>query len=179
MKLLDLFCGKGGWTIPALARGWTCIGYDITDFGYPGQLVRAQLPIPVPELRLHNPDLLVASPPCDEFARANLPFRDLPARAARRHDELQRAIQLLQWSINLINNFDCPVIIECSRFSAKYVRPRPRFVGSYALWGNLPALMPINIPRRKQRMSNDPTARAMIEPELSGWIFDTQGVSRR
>ena len=36
---VDLFCGKGGWTIGLQAAGWRVIGFDIERHGYPGELV--------------------------------------------------------------------------------------------------------------------------------------------
>lgn len=166
--LLDLFCGCGGWSAAA-PRSWRRIGYDVTNRGYPGKLILKALPVDLDELRSHRPSLLLASPPCEEFARRCLPWLNLDRPA-----ELKSAIHQLEWSVSLVGQFDCPVIVECSRFAARYVRGA-RFVGSYALWGDVPALLP-EIPRNKERLSGlDPARRAMIEPELSSWIFATSG----
>lgn len=39
MKILDLFCGKGGWSIPFIEQyGDEVWGIDIQDLGYPGHV---------------------------------------------------------------------------------------------------------------------------------------------
>lgn len=162
--LLDLFCGKGGWSKPALARGWRCIGFDVADHGYPGELRLESLPVAADVLLQLEPDLIVASPPCEDFARACLPWLKTVKNPS---------ILLLKWSIALAHQVKVPVVIECSRFAARYV-PGARFCGSYALWGSLPALLPTSLPRRKQQQwGRRPADRAMIEPELASWILDT------
>jgi len=161
LTLLDIFCGRGGWTRPAMLRGWRCIGIDNVDHGYPGELCLADCPLPITSLRLHDPDLVVISPPCEEFARYHLPWIAQPTKPST---------ALLLWSLSLVQAFDCPVIVECSRFAARHVAGA-RFTGSYALWGDLPILLP-EVPRRKMRTSGtDAARRAMIHPVLSDWIL--------
>jgi hypothetical protein len=159
---VDLFCGKGGWTIPALLRGWTCVGFDIVDHGYPGDLHTQQLPVQAQEIRQLRPDLVVASPPCEEFARCHLPW----IRQVKPPD-----LTLLRWSIDLITDlFPIPVIVECSRFSARHIAGA-RFCGPYALWGTIPALLP-QVLKRKARMSGtNPAARAIVDAELAAWLI--------
>jgi hypothetical protein len=167
--LLDLFCGRGGWTVPALSAGWECIGFDIADHGYPGRLVLGSLPCSIDYLKSFQPDLIVASPPCEDFARHHLPWIAGPVPST----------DLLRWSIGLVGKFDCRVIVECSRFAARHVTtPRAFLVGSYALWGNYPALLP-DPPRRKSRYwGTDPAKRAMIEPCLAEWIIASNDAGR-
>jgi hypothetical protein len=161
--LVDLFCGRGGWSESALAAGWRCVGFDCADHGYPGEWRREVLPIAVDVIRELGPSLVVASPPCEEFARACLPWlRSVEAPCTG----------LLEWSISLVGRVGCPVIVECSRFAARFVGGA-RFAGSYALWGDVPALLP-PVPRRKSMMSGaDPAGRAMIAPALADWIIAT------
>lgn len=73
MKLLDLFCGRGGWTKGFLSLGWQCVGVDIVDHGYPAELV-------IDDVRalsrdyIDSFDAVVSAAPCEEFARAWLPW---------------------------------------------------------------------------------------------------------
>jgi hypothetical protein len=168
--LLDLFCGRGGWSKPALALGWRCIGIDIEDHGYPGELHRRRLPISIDAVRRYRPDLVVASPPCEEFARWHLPFRNFPA--TRNAERLELAIQTLGWSISLIGQTGSPVIAECSKFAARHV-PGARFVGSYALWGDVPAINPIPRAKKERSTGHQPARRAEIPLELAEWIITT------
>jgi hypothetical protein len=163
--LLDLFCGRGGWTIPALSSGWNCVGVDVADHGYPGFLIRESLPWPARRIREIGCDLVVASPPCEEFARRWLPWlqKDRP-------DELAAAVGLLRWAISLQGEVGCPVVVECSRISGKYAAGA-FYHPSYCLWGDVPALMP-QLRRRKESMTGeDPASRAMVEADLAEWIL--------
>lgn len=156
--LIDLFCGRGGWTVPAMSRGWKCHGFDCVDHGYPGELHLGNLPVDLQVLTDLQPDLVLASPPCEEYARHHMPWIKGPAP-----DE-----SLLRWSIGLIGRMKCPVIVECSLFAYRHVQGG-RIAGSYSLWGNVPALLP-KVPRNKHRHSSA-ARRAVIEPSLAEWIM--------
>lgn len=162
--LIDLFCGRGGWSRAAAAAGWRCIGYDVVDHGYPGELRLQACPLSEEILLQEKPDLIVASPPCEDFARACLPWLRTVENPS---------IELLSWAIAIASRIQVPMVVECSRFAARYV-PGARFCGSYALWGKLPALLPTSLARRKEKQwGRRPADRAMIEPELAAWIIDT------
>ena len=62
-------------------------------------------------------------------------------------------------------------ITECSRFAARHV-PGAIQCESYALWGDVPLLMPV-LPRGKMAKSGmRPDLRAEIPPALADWIAD-------
>jgi len=68
MKLLDLFCGLGGWSKGFAAVGFECVGVDIVDVGYPYKLILKD----VRELDGHQFkgfDVIVGSPPCRDFSQ--------------------------------------------------------------------------------------------------------------
>jgi hypothetical protein len=160
--LLDLFCGRGGWSKAALKDGWDTIGIDISHHNYPGRFINSALPMPIPDLLQFSPTLVVASPPCEAYARHHLPWLKGPPP-----DET-----LLRWSISLIEKLPCPVLIECSRFAARHV-PGSTICGSYALWGNVPAILP-TVPRTKTKKSGlRPDLRAEIPAILADWIIST------
>ena len=160
LHLLDLFCGKGGWTVPALALGWRCTGVDITDQGYPGTLIIDALPWDTERIRALAPHLIIASPPCEEYARHHLPWIADKAPDTK----------LLAWCIGLAASIKIPMLVESSRFGAMHFPGYSRS-GSYRLWGSVPALLP-QTPRRKTRHTDsDPGKRAFIEPTLSEWII--------
>ena len=67
MKILELFCGRGGWS-----KGFKEIfphaefyGIDVKDFGYPFNFIKADLNDWVPD---QHYDIILASPPCSEFS---------------------------------------------------------------------------------------------------------------
>ena len=68
MKILELFCGLGGWS-----KGFHDIfpdaefyGIDIKDFGYPYNFIKADLNDWEPDQEY---DIVLASPPCTEFCQ--------------------------------------------------------------------------------------------------------------
>ena len=67
MKILDLFCGLGGWSKAFAEAGHDCTGVDIVNLGYPYRFIKADLNDWVPD---QHYDIILASPPCTEFSIA-------------------------------------------------------------------------------------------------------------
>lgn len=161
---IDLFCGLGGWTEALLAEGYFVIGYDIErhEYGehrYPGQLVIQDV------LTLHGSQfrdaaLIVASPPCQEYSYMAMPWSLAKAKAAAiRADETGAELERLNRLFNAcfrIQREACeaagrhiPMVVENVRGAIPWVgRSRWNF-GSFHLWGDVPALMPIAAKHRK------------------------------
>ena len=159
-RLLDLFCGVGGWSKSFTAQGWTCTGVDILALGYPYDFVQADV-LTLDREWIDGFDGIVASPPCEEYARAWFPW------LRGDHKPEQWALDLLQWSVALC---DRPRrLVECSNFAAKHVAGSTRFE-SYALWGDIPLLMSV-LPRGKMAKSGmRPELRAEIPPALADTV---------
>ena len=66
MKVLDLFCGLGGWSIPFNETGHECTGIDIKNIGYPFNFIQADLTDWKPDKHY---DIVLASPPCTNFSK--------------------------------------------------------------------------------------------------------------
>lgn len=161
---IDLFCGLGGWTEGLLAEGYDVIGFDIEahaygDERYPGKLVIQDV------LTLHGSqfkaaDLIVASPPCQEFSYMAMPWSRAKAKAAAiRADETGAALAKLNALFNAcfrIQREACqaagrhiPMVVENVRGAQPWVGPAAWNYGSYYLWGDIPALMPPVFDARK------------------------------
>ena len=69
MKILDLFCGVGGWSIPFVEDGDEVIGIDIIHFKeYPGRFLCKDIyEIDGKDFQGYN--LIIGSPPCQEFSK--------------------------------------------------------------------------------------------------------------
>ena len=83
---IDLFCGLGGWTDGLLAEGYDVIGFDITqhvygEHRYPAQLVIQDVTT-LHGSQFRNADLIVASPPCQEYSYMAMPWSLAKAKAA-------------------------------------------------------------------------------------------------
>lgn len=161
---IDLFCGLGGWTDGLLAEGYDVIGFDIErhEYGehkYPGHLVVQDV------LTLHGSQfkdaaLIVASPPCQEYSYMAMPWSKAKAKAAAiRADKSGAALERLNRLFNAcfrIQREACeaagrhiPLIVENVRGAEPWVgRARWNF-GSFYLWGDVPALMPMTFKATK------------------------------
>jgi hypothetical protein len=161
-RLLDLFCGVGGWSKSFAARGWDCVGVDLAALGYPFEFVQADV-LTLDREWIDGFDAVVASPPCEEFARAWLPW------LRGDHKPAAWALDLLTWSVALCDR-PCR-LVECSNFSARHVAGSVRR-GSYSLWGDLPILMS-ELPRGKMAKSGmRPDLRAEIPAALADAVCD-------
>jgi hypothetical protein len=155
---IDLCCGLGGWTDGLLAEGYDVIGFDITRHVYSEQRYPAQLVVQdVTTLhgsQLKDAALIVASPPCQEYSYMAMPWSLAKAKAAAiRADttgaELERLNRLFNACFR-IQREACeaagrhiPLIVENVRGAIPWVgRSRWNF-GSFHLWGDVPALMPM------------------------------------
>jgi len=83
---IDLFCGLGGWTEGLLAEGYDVIGFDIErhvygEHRYPAQLV-VQDVLTLHGSQFKSADLIVASPPCQEYSYMAMPWSRAKAIAA-------------------------------------------------------------------------------------------------
>jgi hypothetical protein len=155
---IDLYCGLGGWTDGLLAEGYDVVGFDVEqhvygDHRYPAQLVVQDV------LTLHGSQfksaaLIVASPPCQAYSFMAMPWRIGKARAAAiRADETGAELERLNALFNAcfrIQREACeaaghhiPLIVENVRGAQPWVGRSRWAHGSFHLWGDVPALMPI------------------------------------
>jgi hypothetical protein len=154
---IDLFCGLGGWTEGLLAEGYDVIGFDIEQHAYgeeryPAQLVLQDV-LTIHGSQFKDVDLIVASPPCQEYSYMAMPWSLAKAKAAAiRADESGQALEKLNALFNAcfrIQREACdaagrhiPMVVENVRGAQPWIRRADWSYGSFYLWGNIPALMP-------------------------------------
>lgn len=162
---IDLFCGLGGWTDGLLAAGWEVIGFDIErhqygDHAYPAQLVLQDVRT-LHGRQFRGADLIVASPPCQEFSYMAMPWRRAKqiARALRGEGEFPEGYTGSRTVSDLTALFDAcfriqreaseaagrriPLVVENVVGAQAWVGHAAWHYGSYYLWGDVPALMPM------------------------------------
>lgn len=176
---VDLFSGLGGWAEGLEAEGWDVIRVDIEDMfaatGTPKPspcLLMLQDVMTIHGSQFKGADLIVASPPCQEYSYMAMPWSLAKAKAAViRSDETGAAHKRLTALFDTyfrIQREACeaagrfiPMVIENVRGAQPWVGRAAWNYGSYYLWGDVPALMP-------------PTVRAIKVP---GFRFDGNGGS--
>src|SRR5438309_6789622 len=143
MKVLDLFCGMGGWSIGFHREGFHCEGVDIVDIGYPYALTKMDVrefhAIP------QQWDVVVASPPCTEFS----PVTKLSAAKGQRSQpdpKGPKGLGLVQEAIRVIKetapHYWC---LENVYGSRQYIEPllgKPKVEAKpFLLWGEFPEVL--------------------------------------
>ncbi|MGE5487308.1 MAG: DNA cytosine methyltransferase, partial [bacterium] len=143
---IDLYCGLGGWTEGFLAEGYRCIGFDVErhDYGtggYPGQLVLQDVTT-LHGSQFRDAACIVASPPCQEYSYRAMPWKR--AKALPPPDNtLFEACFRIQQEASAAAGHRIPLVIENVKGAQRWVGRARWHFGSYYLWGDVPALMPI------------------------------------
>lgn len=143
---IDLFCGLGGWTEGLLAEGFDVIGFDIErheygDHRYPGKLVIQDV------LTLHGSQfkdaaLIVASPPCQAYSYRAMPWKRAKALPPPDNTLFEACFRIQREACEAAGRH-IPLIVENVRGAQKWVGRARWSFGSFYLWGDVPALMPI------------------------------------
>jgi len=149
---IDLFCGLGGWTDGLLAEGYDVVGFDIVrhvygEHHYPAQLVIQDV------LTLHGSQfksatLIVASPPCQGYSYRAMPWKRAKALPPPDNSLFQACFRIQREAREAAGRH-IPLIVENVRGAQKWVGPAAWLHGPFALWGDIPALMPIDAPPKK------------------------------
>ena len=198
MRMLDLFCGRWGWSKAFAKRGWECVGIDLTE------------PPEIPEgcefLKMNvfdvdanfckEFDFICASSPCEQFSVHGMKFR-----AQKNPPYPEFGIKLFEHTRRICEESDVPYVMENVRAAQQFVGNATQHCGPFYLWGSgVPPIMPQGIRKgvrllksgftgeaqKEWRRKNDPTwnsskskarqeatARiATIPPELANAVAD-------
>jgi len=188
---IDLFCGLGGWTEGLMAEGFDVVGFDVErhvygEMGYPAQLVLQDV-LTLDGAQFKDAALIVASPPCQEFSYMAMPWTRAKQiqRALLGEDEFPEGYTGSRTTEELTALFDAcfriqreacaaagrriPLVVENVKGAQRWVGRARWNHGSYYLWGDVPALMPM-------------TRKAMKNPGFrfdgSGRSFQTESVNQ-
>jgi hypothetical protein len=143
---IDLFCGLGGWTEGLLAEGYSVIGFDIErhvygEHRYPAQLVLQDVRT-IHGSQFKKAALIVASPPCQAYSYRAMPWKRAKALPPPDNSLFEACFRIQKEACEAAGRH-IPMVVENVRGAQKWVgRARWNF-GSFYLWGDVPALMPI------------------------------------
>jgi hypothetical protein len=147
---IDLFCGLGGWAEGLLAEGFRVIGFDVErhDYGsggYPGQLVLQDVTT-LYGSQFRNAAVIVASPPCQAYSYRAMPWARAKALPPPDNTLFEACFRIQREASEAAGRY-IPLIVENVRGAQKWVGRAKWHFGSYYLWGDVPALMPITFGR--------------------------------
>ena len=137
---------RGGWSEGLLAEGYRVLGFDIENhqYGehrYPGQLVIQDV------LTLHGSQfkgaaLIVASPPCQAYSYRAMPWKRAKALPPPDNSLFEACFRIQREAIEAAGRY-IPLVVENVRGACKWVGRSRWNYGSFHLWGDVPALMPM------------------------------------
>lgn len=184
----DLYCGLGGWAEGFLSEGFRCIGYDIEkhDYGtgtYPGELILQDI-LTLNGAQLKNATVIIASPPCTEPSYRAMPWKRAKALNAagppHKFIALFEACFRIQREASEAAGQYIPIIVENVCGAQRWVGRARWHFGSYYLWGDVPALMPITFkPKVNGQNWSRYTETGEVSPHwrLEGLKANTHGES--
>jgi hypothetical protein len=148
-KAYDFYCGLGGWTDGLLATGWQVTGFDIEPQpAYPGEFQQRDVR-DIHGSELADADLIVASPPCQEFS-----YRAMPWKRAKALGSPVDGINLfwqcwrIQEEASEAKGEYIPLVVENVKGAQPWVGSARWHYGSFYLWGDVPAIMPLIVGRK-------------------------------
>ncbi len=130
LRVLDLCCGLGGFSLAFRERGHLVVGLDVQDLRtYRG--------------RAGAFDVVLAAPPCDEFARESMPW----CRTGK-----APALDLVRAALRVVGEVRPAMwLLENVRGAVKYLdplAPRHSHVGARFFWGDFPSFAVSGPPER-------------------------------
>jgi hypothetical protein len=145
---LDLCCGKGGWARGLILEEFCVIGVDIIDQpDYPGHFIQGDVCLLLGGWLRGRVRLIVASPPCEEFSRHDMPW-------TRKRNPPPPDLSIAESVKRISEASGAPTVVENTRGSKKFLEPLlgpARRCGSFYLYGDVPVLLPKMYPGRSGR----------------------------
>jgi hypothetical protein len=163
--MVDLYAGLGGWAEGGLAAGFDVVGFDIErhvygEHRYPAQLVLQDVRT-LNGSQFKDAALMVASPPCTEYSYMAMPWKraeriamalrgrgEFPvgytgSRTIGKLNELFDACFRIQREASEAAGHHIPLVVENVCGAQKWVGKARWHYGSFYLWADVPALMPM------------------------------------
>lgn len=182
MRMLDLFCGRFGWSRAFAARGWECVGVDLC---WPPEIpegctfIQSNI-LDISQRDVEAFDFICASSPCEQFSvhgmkhfHPNPPYPEL-------------GIKLFNHTRAICEESGVPYVMENVRAAQQFVGQAVHHCGPFYLWGSgVPAVLPQGILKGRRLMTggykgqtaakSDKGAAsivATIPPELANCVAD-------
>lgn len=185
---IDLFCGLFGWSEGLVQEGWRTVGFDLENMHAKFGLQRPpHCQLVIQDVRtlcgaqFKDAGLLVASPPCQKFSYFSMPWSKAKeqerlllddAEGRKKMTELFDTCFRIQREACEAAGHHIPMIVENVRGAQKWVGPARWNYGSFYLFGDVPALMPVTLRHSGVKAPgmnwSDQTKRGQIFTRLAG-----------
>ena len=155
--MLDLFCGRWGWSKAFAARGWECVGFDLTEppdvpkrcTFFQGDVMK------IASIKSEDFDFICASSPCEQFSvhgmkhfHPNPPYPTL-------------GIKLFEHTRRICEESGVPYVMENVRAAQQFVGNAVHHCGPFYLWGTgVPPLMHRGITKGTHDIKGVPVNRS-------------------
>jgi hypothetical protein len=148
---IDLFTGLHGFAAGFVAEGYEVVGFDLEDmckqFGEPrpeGVHLVIQDVLTLHGKQFKDAAIIVASPPCQAYSYRAMPWKRAKALPPPDNSLFDACFRIQREACEAAGHH-IPLIVENVRGAIPWVgRSRWNF-GSFHLWGDVPALMPMAI----------------------------------
>jgi hypothetical protein len=190
---IDLYAGLGGWAEGFLSEGYDVVGFDIERHvygahSYPGQLVLQNV-LTLEGSQFKGAAVIVASPPCQEFSRYAMPFGALWREHQQFDDDGGPAFQYqgkpapytgLFWAcFRIAREAGVPLVVENVKGAERFAGSAKWHFGSYYLWGDVPALMPMTLSTKRPGRNFHAHENGLgSSPSFNGGEHEIRGVKR-
>ena len=142
------------------------IGFDVCySSEYPGELVIADVrKFAAGGLAFQYAAVIVASPPCQEFTRHQLPW-------TARKNPPPPDLSIMEACQQIAKDAQVPFVMENVRNAQKWIGQARAHYGSRYLWGDVPPILPYAETSRKEHLSSTAVAeRSEIPFDLARYI---------
>lgn len=146
---IDLFTGLHGWADGLVAEGYRVIGFDLEDMSAKfGQPKPPHFHLVIQDVRtLHGSQfksaaLIVASPPCQAYSYRAMPWKRAKALPPPDNELFDTCFRIQREACEAAGRH-VPMVVENVKGAQPWVGRARWSFGSFYLWGDVPALMPI------------------------------------
>ena len=168
---IDLYCGLGGWAEGFMQEGYTVIGFDMErhDYGtggYPGQLVLQDV-LTLHGRQFRDATVIVASPPCQAYSYRAMPWKRAKALPPPDNSLFEACFRIQREACEASGRY-IPLIVENVCGAQKWVGRAKWHYGSYYLWGDVPAIMPITFRAKVPNFRFDGSGKSFQSAAVKG-----------
>lgn len=129
------------------------MGFDNEPKPYPGEFVIQDV-MTLDGAQFKDAEIIVASPPCQAYSYRAMPWKRAKALPPPDNTLFNRCFEIQREASEAAGRH-IPLIVENVKGAQKWVGRARWHYGSYYLWGDVPALMPIALKNRPKFIMDD------------------------